>query len=298
MTYIHILVFFISTFARTPIFESFLTLWTNQSAHRLSVSLRVGILTFVAPAKLRLLVLMFNWGVFALRLSLIRSRIQILLKPSVTELYTTNYNWKFLKNQKTLVKRDFLVKIFQKLPKNAFFSRFFKIFPAAHKILTKQSLLVIWESSENHFGRPRKKGSTKFSKFFWKSFPSRENPRSAPADAINKVLLYCQEQPPKPSGQEETSASCWSKKNRCQMSNSEGFWTKEISTSRDPSISPPPPQAPISLCSKSGILFPIYLPLILPYYKRGEARSNMVNRWVSVLDDDEISSFCTILVQE
>ena len=42
--------------------------------------------------------------------------------------------------KRALKKRNFLVKIFQKVPKNAVFACFFKILPAAQKILPKQGL--------------------------------------------------------------------------------------------------------------------------------------------------------------
>ena len=52
----------------------------------------------------------------------------------------------------------------------------------AQKIWPNGALSMIWDSSENQFGRPIKK-STKLSKFFLKIRPPpppRENPRSAP----------------------------------------------------------------------------------------------------------------------
>ena len=61
------------------------------------------------------------------------------------------------------------------MPKNAFYGLFFKNFPAAQKIWSKEGLFfLLWESSENQFGRPKFRN-------FWKSAPpSREKPRSAP----------------------------------------------------------------------------------------------------------------------
>ena len=47
----------------------------------------------------------------------------------------------FQREERAPKKRNFLVKIFRKLPKNAFFGVF----------------IVIWEGSENQLGRPKKK---------------------------------------------------------------------------------------------------------------------------------------------
>ena len=51
---------------------------------------------------------------------------------------------------------NFLVNIFQKVPKNSFFGLFFKNLPAEQKIWSNGVFIVIWESSENQFGRPKK----------------------------------------------------------------------------------------------------------------------------------------------
>ena len=76
------------------------------------------------------------------------------------------------------------------MPKNVFFGLFFKILPAAHKNLPQQGLwvfLVLCESSENQFGRPKKKVDKIFKKFLKIRPPPRENPRSAPG-GNNKFL--------------------------------------------------------------------------------------------------------------
>ena len=41
------------------------------------------------------------------------------------------------------------------MPKNAIFGLFFKILPAAQKFRPKKVFIVVWESSENQFGRPK-----------------------------------------------------------------------------------------------------------------------------------------------
>ena len=58
------------------------------------------------------------------------------------------------------IKRNFLVNIFQKVPKNAFLACFFKILP--HKIGQKRDKTELWESSKKQFGRPKKKGRKNF----------------------------------------------------------------------------------------------------------------------------------------
>ena len=62
-------------------------------------------------------------------------------------------------------KMQFLVKIFQKLPKNAIFGLFFKILPAAQKNWSNRFFILIRESSENQFGRPEKKVKKNFEIF-------------------------------------------------------------------------------------------------------------------------------------
>ena len=62
----------------------------------------------------------------------------------------------YFKGERAPKKRNFLVKIFQKVPKNAFLACFFKILPAAQKFGPKHGLLSDWESSENLFDRPKK----------------------------------------------------------------------------------------------------------------------------------------------
>ena len=69
------------------------------------------------------------------------------------------------------------------MPKNVFFGLFFKILPAAQKHLPQQGLwvfLVLCESSENQFGRPKKKGRQNFQKIFENPPPASRKSRSAP----------------------------------------------------------------------------------------------------------------------
>ena len=57
-----------------------------------------------------------------------------------------------------------VVKTVQKVPKNAYFGQFFfKIYLLCNKFGQNKDFLDIWESLENHFGRP-KKSSSKLSK--------------------------------------------------------------------------------------------------------------------------------------
>ena len=58
---------------------------------------------------------------------------------------------------------------------------FFKIFLAVHKKWPKQGLLALWESSENQFDEPKKKGRQSFWTVFENPPPTtRENPRPSP----------------------------------------------------------------------------------------------------------------------
>ena len=61
-------------------------------------------------------------------------------------------------------KRNFLVNNFQKVPKNTLFG-FFQNFACGADISPKTVFLVLWESLENQFGRPKKNGQ-KFLKIF------------------------------------------------------------------------------------------------------------------------------------
>ena len=51
----------------------------------------------------------------------------------------------------------FLSKFFKKCPKTAFLTVFFKNLPAAQKFCQNRGKTVLWESSKNQFGRPKKK---------------------------------------------------------------------------------------------------------------------------------------------
>ena len=50
-----------------------------------------------------------------------------------------------LRGERAPKKNNFLVKFFQKVPKNAFFDQFLKILAAAHKVLPKQGLSALRE---------------------------------------------------------------------------------------------------------------------------------------------------------
>ena len=55
-------------------------------------------------------------------------------------------------------KRNFLVNIFQKVPKTPF-----KNFACGtENLVAKRVFIVIWESSENQFGRPKKEENPRF----------------------------------------------------------------------------------------------------------------------------------------
>ena len=74
-------------------------------------------------------------------------------------------------------KQDFLVKIFQKVPKNAFFGLFFHMFACA-KTGTKSCL---GRAQKINSVDLQKKGLQNFLKLFENPHPPRENRRSAPA---------------------------------------------------------------------------------------------------------------------
>ena len=60
----------------------------------------------------------------------------------------------------------FLSKFFKKCPKTAFLTVFSKICLRRRKFSQNRGKTVLWESSKNQFGRPKKKGSQNFGKFF------------------------------------------------------------------------------------------------------------------------------------
>ena len=66
-----------------------------------------------------------------------------------------------LRGERAPKKLNFLVKIFQKVPKNAFFACFFKNLPVARKILPNWGKTVLLEILKNQFGRPKKKALEK-----------------------------------------------------------------------------------------------------------------------------------------
>ena len=93
-------------------------------------------------------------------------------------------------------KRNFLVKIFQKVPKNAFFGLFFQNFACCPNNLAKiGTKTVLWESSKNQFGRPKK--NVKIFKKFLKSAalekildpPLKTTPLLEPLDYNNLGLM-------------------------------------------------------------------------------------------------------------
>ena len=70
-------------------------------------------------------------------------------------------------------KTRFFIKIFEKVPKNAFFGLFSKICLRRTNFSQNRVFLLLWESSENQFCRLIKK------EILLKIRPPRENPRSA-----------------------------------------------------------------------------------------------------------------------
>ena len=77
--------------------------------------------------------------------------------------------------------RFFLSKFFKKCPKTAFLTVFSKICLRRRKFCQNRGKTVLWESSKNQFGRPKKKVVKILEIFLKIPPPPRENPRSAPA---------------------------------------------------------------------------------------------------------------------
>ena len=70
----------------------------------------------------------------------------------------------------------------------AFLTVFSKIFLRRRKFCQNRRKTVLWESSKNQFGRPKKK--KKVVKIFRKSAPPRENPRSAPVTDYDNLKYF------------------------------------------------------------------------------------------------------------
>ena len=86
-----------------------------------------------------------------------------------------------LRGERAPRKRGFLLNIFQKVRKNA-------IWPVFSKFCLRRRnfyrvFLVLWQSSKNLFGRPKKKVDKILENFL--KIQSRKNPRSTPACNIN-----------------------------------------------------------------------------------------------------------------
>ena len=76
---------------------------------------------------------------------------KIFLKAPWAPIYTN------FEGERAPKKRDFFVKIFQKLPQNGFSDCFSKICLRRRKFCQSRGKTVLWESSKNQFGRPKKK---------------------------------------------------------------------------------------------------------------------------------------------
>ena len=88
----------------------------------------------------------------------------------------------------------FLSKFFKKCPKTAFLTVFLKICLRRRKFCQNRGKRVLWETSKNQFGRPKKKKSRQnFGKFFENPPPPRENPRSAPGSFILNTSEFSSE---------------------------------------------------------------------------------------------------------
>ena len=76
---------------------------------------------------------------------------KIFLEAPLAPIYTN------FEGERAPKKTLFFVKIFQKLPKNGFLTVFSKICLRCRKFCQSRGKTVLWESSKNQFGRPKKK---------------------------------------------------------------------------------------------------------------------------------------------
>ena len=83
---------------------------------------------------------------------------KICLKAPLAPIYTN------FERERAPKKRDFLSKFFKKCPKTAFLTVFSKICLRRRKFCQNRGKTVLWESSKNQFGRPKKR--LEFSNFF------------------------------------------------------------------------------------------------------------------------------------
>ena len=90
---------------------------------------------------------------------------KIFLKAPLAPIYT-NFEGECAQKKK----RDFLSKFFEKCPKTAFLTSFSTICLRRRKFCQNRGKTVLWESSKNQFGRPKKK-VVKFFEFFLKIRP-------------------------------------------------------------------------------------------------------------------------------
>ena len=94
---------------------------------------------------------------------------RIFLKAPLAPIYTN-----FMRERAPKKTRFFLSKFFKKCPKTAFLTVFFsKNCLRRRKFSKNRGKTVLWESSKNQFGRPKKKGRQNFGKFFENPPPPR-----------------------------------------------------------------------------------------------------------------------------
>ena len=109
---------------------------------------------------------------------------KIFLKSPLAPIYTN------FEGERAPKKRDFFVKIFQKVPKNGFFDCFSKICLRCRKFCQNRGKTVlweIWESSKNQFGRPKKKKSRQNFQFFFENPPPLEKFLDPPLIHYNQL---------------------------------------------------------------------------------------------------------------
>ena len=106
-----------------------------------------------------------------------------------TSIFWLKYIYTYFEGGARIKKCEFLVKFFQKDPKNDFFFCLFSnICLRRRKFNQNEVFIVIWESSKNHLVRPKKKFDKIFEIFFENSPPPLEKILDPPLSQMNVGL--------------------------------------------------------------------------------------------------------------
>ena len=111
---------------------------------------------------------------------------KIFLKAPLAPIYT-NFEGERAPKKNTI----FLSTFFKKCPKTAFLAVFSENCLQRRKFCQNRGKTVLWESSKNQFGRPKKKGHQNLWKFFWKSAPPLEKILDPPlSQSMAKLPIF------------------------------------------------------------------------------------------------------------